>query len=307
MDNRHLIHCTEYRKNLPTKEVNKLEVLDTILTTSTIYLTKDHSFLTLPNGKRLDFLLIDGVLCTFLPQLAEALEEKYGTLWKRYDELTKEKTPEILRIRYQKKITSKRLLREFSNLLPVDLVEGGRSRILVREDDMLYLAATATKLSSRMSLRYLIDYSITARNWITDLIYKLGKCNNREFKFLCAWLRLGWALEEITPQRWYRLPTTYRRIAFRLHEGELLVEIDARDIEIHDPYRDKTTDRWFFEKGKLLIRFMNSEIDKNPLKCVRETINIAKGNGIIIKQEVLPNFIKGFIKKNKETKKPKSV
>ena len=45
---------------------------------------------------------------------------------------------------------------------------------------------------------------------------------------------------------------------------------------------------------------MNEEVDQNPLAVVRETINILKENGIYIKQEVLPTFIKGFLKNKKE-------
>jgi len=42
---------------------------------------------------------------------------------------------------------------------------------------------------------------------------------------------------------------------------------------------------------------MNEEIEREPLKCVRETINIAKENGIYIAQQILPTFIKGFLTK----------
>ncbi len=296
VDSRHLLHCSNYRKTLPVKEQNHLNLLDSILTTSNLYLPKGIAELNLPNGEKLDFIFVDGKFCGFLSQLSKILREEYDTTKKRYYRLCKEElAPNYYGITYQKRITRKRLLRDFGKGQNVPTLSESSTYVLLREDDMIYLASRATSNTSKLTTKYLIDYSLKAKKWISDLIYKLGKCNNREFLFLCAWLRLGYALDEITPQRWYRLPNTTRRVDFRLHEGELLVEIDARDLELHDPLRDKTTDRCFFSKGKFVIRFLNSEIDKNPLKCVRETINIAKNQGIYIKQQVLPTFIKGFI------------
>lgn len=299
IDSRHLIHCKSYRKNLPVREEKALNLIDSILMSSSLYLPKDTSQITLPNGDILDFIFVDGEFCGFLPQLSEALGEKYDTTRIRYNRFCKsELIPNIYEISYQKRITRKRLLRDFPSEHNVRLEKGGKSLILLREDDMIYLSSQANSKRAKLTTKLLINYFLKAKKWICDFIYKLGRCNNREFLFLCAWLRLGYALEEIEAQRWYRLPNTTRRVDFRLHEGEILIELDARELELHDPYRDKTTDRWFISKGKVIIRFMNSEIDKNPLKCVRETINITKELGIQIKELILPTFIKGF-KKNK--------
>jgi len=75
-------------------------------------------------------------------------------------------------------------------------LQPGPSRILLREDDMIYLASISTFEKTKQTLKYLIEFALKAKYWITDLIYKLGRCNNREFLFLCAWLRLGYALDE---------------------------------------------------------------------------------------------------------------
>lgn len=301
IDNRHLLHCSEYRKNLPVKEEKALNVIDSILKSTNLFLPKDVSYIELPNNKKLDFIFVDGVFVGFLFQLSEALEEAYDATRMRYNRLCKEElAPNLYSISYQKKITRTRLLRDFKTEHFVRSLPTTPTYILLREDDMIYLASRSTSNQSKLTTKYLIDYSLKAKKWISDLIYKLGRCNNREFLFLCAWLRLGWALEEIEPQRWYRLPHLTRRVDFRLKDGEIIVELDARDLNLHDPLKDKSTDRWFLEQGKLMIRFMNSEIDKNPLKCVRETINIARNHGIYIKQNILPTFIKGFIQKNKK-------
>jgi len=300
VDQRHLIHCSEYRKSLPIKEQNHLNLLDGILKTTNLYLPKDHALIDLPDGKKLDFIFVDGHFCGFLFQLSEVLGENYDATRMRYNRLCKEELASNLHgITYKKKITRKRLLKDFGTEQNVRSFPESATYILLREDDMIYLSSRATSNTAKLTTKYLIDYSLKAKKWISDLIYKLGKCNNREFKFLCAWLRLGYALEEIIPQQWYRLPYTVRRVDFKLGDGKLLVEIDAREIEQHDPNRDKPTDRWFFERGKLIIRFMNSEIDDNALKVVRQTINIAKQHGLYIKQEVLPLFIKGFVKNKK--------
>lgn len=296
IDNRHLIRCSAYRKTLPVKEEKALNMIDSVLKSTNLYLPKDTSTIALPNGEQLDFIFVNGAFCGFLPQLSKVLGEEYQTTYRRYSRLKKKKlAPNIFGISYQKKITRARLLRDFYDVQKVHQLKGDKTVILLREDDMIFLASKST--TADLTTKFLIDYFLKAKKWISDLIYKLGRCNNREFLFLCAWLRLGYALDEIEPQRWYRLPNTTRRVDFRLKDGEILVEIDARDLELHDPYRDKTTDRWFIQKKKLMIRFMNSEVDKNPLKCVRETINIAKEHGIYIAQQVLPTFIKGF--KNK--------
>ena len=286
------------------KEEKVLNVIDSILKSTDLYLPKDVSYIKLKNGRKFDFIFADGVFVGFLFQLSEALGEKSGTTWKRYKDLCKkELAPHIYGISYKKKITRERLIRDFKDRLPVDSFPTSSTLILLREDDINFLASKSTRSATAdLITKQLIDYFLRAKKWICDLIYKLGRCNNREFLFLCAWLRLGYALDEIEPQRWYRLPDTARRVDFRLKEGEILVEIDAKELELHDPARDKTTDRWFFQKGKLMIRFMNSEIDKNPLKCVRETINIAKQHGVYITHQVLPTFIKGFVKNNKEVK-----
>jgi len=297
VDTRHLLHCSAYRKTLPAKKEARLDFIDSILLNTSLYLPKDVSQITLPNGKKLDFIFVDGRFCGFLFQVSDAINEKYDATRMRYNRLCKiELAPNIKGITYQKKITTDRLIRDFKTELPVRSFKKAKSLVLLREDDMVFLMSkSTTSKESDLITKYLIDYFFKAKEWICDLIYKLGKCNNREFLFFCAWLRLGYALEEIEPQYWYRLPNTTRRVDFRLKDGEILVEIDAEDIKIHSPKRDKTTDRWFFSKGKILIRFLNSEIDREPLKCVRETINIAKENGIYITHQILPTFIKGFL------------
>lgn len=301
VDSRHLLRCPKYRQTLPLETQNRLNTVDSILMSTTLYLPKEHSQIILPNEKILDFIYVDGQFVGFLPQLSDALGENYDATRMRYKRLcSKEIAPNMFGITYQKKITTKRLLRNFNTELGVRIDLRAKTRILLREDDMIFLASKSTKAKDAdLIVKYLIDFALKAKYWITDLIYKLGRCNNREFKFLCAWLRLGWALEEIEPQRWYRLPTTNRRIDFRFADGKLLVGLD--NVKEHDRFRDITTDREFVEKGKLFLRFDNSEVDENPLKVVRDIIRIAKKREIYIKQEVLPTFIKGFlIKKNKE-------
>lgn len=270
------------------------------MTSSTLTLPKDHAKLQLPNGKEMDFIFVDGYFVGFLFQLAQALGETLHTTYLRYSRLLKRQlAPNYYGINYQKKMTWDRLVREFTGTLPVTQFPKAPTFVLLREDDLIFLASkSTTSKDADLITKYLIDYALKARNWISDFIFKLGKCNNREFLFLCAWLRLGYALEEIVPQQWYRLPDTTRRVDFRLFQGEMLVEIDAKGLDLHDPLRDKSTDRVFFQKGKIVIRFMNAEIDANPLKCVRETIDIAKSKGIPITQQVLPTFVKGFVLNN---------
>ena len=300
IDTRHYKHCfrSPYFKNKlkPTTQ-NRLGIINDILLTSKLYLPSDLAELILKNGEKIHMGFIDGNFVCLAPEFARAFKETPKTMAERWRNEKKKGM-----ISYPKKITYKRLSTEFGRLMKSAKVGRAPTYILLREDDMIYLASIPSHKQAKLSLKELIAFNLKAKYWITDLIYKLGKCNNREFKFLCAWLRLGYALEEIIPQQWYRLPNNInRRIDFRLHNGELLVEID--DVKEHDRFKDITTDREFFEKNKLIIRFGNREIDDNALKVVRQTINIAKKYGVFIKQEVLPEFIKGFIKNKVEDTK----
>lgn len=300
IDNRHYKHCFKspyFKSKLKPTTQNRLGMINNILLNTSLYLPKDLTTITLHNDKVIHMAFIDGNFVCLAPEFARAFNETPKTMAQRWRNEKKKGM-----ISYPKKITYKRLSTEFGRLMKKAMVGRASTYILLREDDMIYLASIPSHKQAKLALKELIVFNLKAKYWITDLIYKLGKCNNREFKFLCAWLRLGYALEEIIPQQWYRLPNKInRRIDFKLHEGELLVEID--NVEAHNRYKDITTDRAFFEKNKLIIRFENSEIDENPLKVVRQTINIAKKYKIFIKQEVLPTFIKGFVKNKVEAAK----
>ncbi len=273
----------------------KSNILKKNLTSTSLYLPKNLLSLKMPGGKMLDFIFVDGQICCFLLQLAEILDEDYAITLRLFNEGCRDiLAPEYFGISLKKRITKRRLIRDFNMKHFIQKHLEHASYVLLKEDDLIYLTSRFTSNKAKLILKFFINHFYKAKRWICDLIYKLGKCNNREFLFLCAWLRLGWALEEIIPQRWYKLPTTTRRVDFRLHQGEILVEIDAGDIKLHDPHRDKSTDRLFLEKGKLLVRFMNEEIDQNPLKCVRQLIKIMNSHGIIVKQEILPLYIQGF-------------
>jgi len=58
----------------------------------------------------------------------------------------KQIAPNTYGINYKKKITTKRLNRDFNTELPVRLLEKVSTRILLREDDMIFMASKSTSL-----------------------------------------------------------------------------------------------------------------------------------------------------------------